>query len=186
MPGGRADPSVGYANAVGPSARYRSLTKHLALASAAALLHLWQRLRDGNLSLDELAALGATSLSAADQRATVLADLYLAHQLKVRPLGLAAPSATDRLTQAIQTAASDVGTNPADALDRLGRAQPLQTGQTALNQGMRAHRVRGWTRVTGGSPCVVCAGLADGTVLSPSTVMYSHAGCSCVSEPVSD
>jgi hypothetical protein len=184
MPGGPADPSLSWADVSGPSAKYRLLTRKVSFASAAALMALWQRFTDGDLTEDDLATLGATSLQSANEHSATLADLYLAHLLRVEPLGLAAPADAGRLHQAVSTAASEQGTNPADALDRLGRAEPLQTGQKLLTDGMKKHGVSGWTRKTGGSPCQMCADLADGTVLSPDTEMLSHAGCSCVPEPV--
>jgi hypothetical protein len=185
MPGGPAPASQDYATVDGRAARYRTLTRRLATASAAALLALWQRLEDGTLASDDLVMLGASSVLTANGQAYNLADLYLAHTLRARPLGMTAPADLPRLQQAVGTAASDQGTNPADALRRLGQSEPLQSGQTALTTGMKQHGVRGWTRQTGGASCQVCADLADGTVLSPDTSMWAHPGCSCVPQPVS-
>jgi hypothetical protein len=186
MPGGPAPASQDYATVDGPAVRYRTLTRRLADASAAALLALWQRLQDGALTTDDLAALGASSMQAANSQAYTLADLYLAHVLTARPLGLSAPADLPRLRQAVSTAASEQGTNPADALHRLGRSEPLRSGQTAMTTGMQDHGVRGWTRHTGGRACQVCADLANGAVLAPTTSMWTHPGCSCVPQPVNE
>jgi hypothetical protein len=184
VPGGPAPASQDYATVSGLAARYRTLTRRLATASAAALLALWQRMQDGDLTADDLALLGASAITASNSQAYGLADLYLAHVLRTPPLGLSAPVATERLRQAVTTAASPEGTNPVDSLRRLGQSEPLRSGQTALTSGMERHGVRGWTRHTGGSSCQVCADLADGTVLSPRTQMWTHPGCSCVPQPV--
>lgn len=187
MPGGLADPKTDdWAVAEGPAARYRALTRHLAAATAAGLLELWRRTRDGQLTDDDLADIGSSAVVTANMRGASLADLYLAHLLGGAVIGLTAPPDTDRLAQAIKTAASDDGTNPQDALGRLGQSEPLRASQLALTDGMRRREVRGWTRVTSGAPCVVCAGLADGSVMPPDVDMYHHPGCSCVAQPVSD
>jgi hypothetical protein len=149
------------------------------------MLALWQRLQDGALTTGDLVTLGAASIQTVNSQAYGLADLYLAHTLRARPLGLTPPAELPRLQQAMTTAASDQGTNPQDALRRLGQSEPLRSGQTALTTGMKEHGVRGWTRQTGGSSCQVCADLADGTVLPPSVPIWSHPGCSCVPQPVS-
>jgi hypothetical protein len=186
MPGGPAPSSQDYATVFGLAARYRTLTRRLSTSSAAALLALWQRMQDGDFTADDLPLLGAAAITASNTQAYGLADLYLAHVLRTSPLGLSAPVDTGRLQQAVSTAASEQGTNPADSLRRLGQSEPLRSGQTALTTGMKQHRVGGWTRQTGGQSCQVCADLADGTVLSPDTQMWSHPGCSCVPQPVTE
>jgi hypothetical protein len=186
MPGGPADPTViSWAPVEGPAARYRDLKLRLAGMTAAALLRLFQHMQSGALTDDEVATMGATSIVGANTQAATLADLYLAHVLDKPPLGLSVPPDTGRLELAMRTAVSDVGTNPTDALTRLGRSEPLRTAQTSLQTGMKRHQVSGWTRVTGGTPCQMCADLADGTVLSPDTEMLTHNGCSCVQQIVS-
>jgi hypothetical protein len=187
MPGGPADPSaISWKPVEGPAARYRDLKLRLAGVTAAALLRLYQHMQSGALTADEMITLGATSVVGANTQAVQLADLYLAHVLDTVPLGLTVPADTGRLEQAMRTASSDDGTNPTDALTRLGRSEPLSTAQSSLQVGMRTRGVSGWTRVTGGSPCQMCADLANGAVLPPSVDMISHNGCSCVQQIVSD
>lgn len=179
MPGGPADPSTGYDTVSGPAVRYRTLTRNLAASTAAAVLALWRQQSDW---FDT----GAVLIAGANEKAASLADLFLAHLLQTSPLGLSANPDTARLAQALKTAASDEGTNPADALFRLGRSEPLAASQTSLQTGMRAHRVSGWTRQTGGASCQMCADLANGAVMSIDTEMITHPGCSCVAAPVTE
>lgn len=187
MPGGPADPSqVTWKPAEGAALHYRARKLQLAGLTAAALLRLWDHVQNGVLTEDDMVTMGATSVAAANTQAATLADLYLAHLLELPPLGLTVLPDTDRLSTAILTAASDQGTNPTDALTRLGRAEPLSTAQSTLQTGMRDRQVSGWTRVTGGSPCQMCADLANGAVLPVSVDMATHPGCSCSQSPVSD
>jgi hypothetical protein len=162
------------------------LKLHLAGLTAAALLRLYEHMQTGALTADDMIALGATVIVGANSQAATLADLYLAQVLSKPPLGLTVPAEDSRLKQAVTTAMGEQGTNPTDALSRLGRSEPLGTAQTSLQTGMRERKVHGWTRKTGGSPCQMCADLANGAVLSVRTPMATHKGCSCVQEPVTE
>jgi hypothetical protein len=67
---------------------------------------------------------------------------------------------------------------------RLARGESLAAGQRAYTEGMTRRKVRGWTRVTGPTPCPLCAGLAArAEVLPASHRMARHTGCSCVQRP---
>lgn len=187
MPGGQADPSQqDWTEAIGAALAYRAVVRAVARKSASALTLLWDRMRAGKLTDADLAEIGATTLAAANTQASMLADVYLAHVLGKPTIGLVADTSADRLSKAITTAASPEGTNPADALDRLGRSEPLRQAQVSLHDGMTERQVAGWTRETGGSPCQICAKLANGQILSPATVMWHHPGCSCVQRVVNE
>lgn len=189
MPGGQADEAVQYSVATGAPGNFRTLIRTLAAQTARGLLlHLGQH-NAGNLSRDELAVAGGTLLLTANEHAATLADIYVASMLRAQPLGLASPIAdADRLHDVILTAADpDSGTNPADALSRLGTSEPSRSAQRTTTEALRGHGARGWRRAAGGGRvCPVCAAMANGEVLPATAEMYTHPGCSCVAVPVAD
>lgn len=188
MPGGPADPNqVKWTVVSGTAASYRSLSRHLASATAGALLALYAKLTDKQLTGSELISAGAVLIASANQRAASLADLHLAQQLQTAPLGLQSATADPlRLETALDTALSDTGNAPQISLPLVGESEPLHAGQLAMTDGMQKHGVRGWTRGASATACVYCASLADGSVLPPSVQMASHAGCSCTQMVVTD
>ncbi len=182
--------------------RYRAATLRLAGTSESAVLSLWSRYQAGQLDEAQFRTLAAAVIAAHNARAVTLADLALAAVLAVElarlvvPLGLLATDDRPRLREALGTLlarAAALELPGADAVERsdaelammarIARSEPLAAGQGTFQRGMQRRRVPGWTRGTGPAPCPVCAGLADGTVLAPSTVMYTHRGCSCVMIP---
>lgn len=182
MPGGQPEPGFHFQRAAGQSALFRSTLRQLAAATASALLGLLGSTDDQ----DQLVTVGAAALAAANERAASVADLYLAVMLNSSPIGLGARDIdAGRLENALRIAIDpNQGIAPDLQVDRLARAEPLRAGQHALTDGMTRLDVPGWTRVTGGDACVVCAGFADGEVRPPSVDMYVHPGCSCVAQPV--
>jgi len=185
--------------------RYRDATLRLSGSSEAAVLSLWQRYEAGGLDEAQFRELAAGVIAAHNARAVTLADLALAAVLSVElgrltpPLGLLAADDRPRLRAALGTLLGRAGSlelpgaSTAERSDaetamvaRIARAEPLYSGQSSFRAGMQRRRVPGWTRGTGPAPCPVCAGLADGTVLSPSTAMYTHRGCSCFQIPTTE
>lgn len=185
MPGGGADEDDDgeWLQATGGEKQLRSAWRGLAVATASSLLVLYGRNRSDRSAF---AAAGAAALAVSNQRAASLADVYLARLLRTEPLGVVARDAdAGRLEQALLTASDpDVGATPEAAVERLGQAEPLRSGQLGLTDGMVQHGLEGWTRVASGSPCVICANLSDGSILPADVEMYSHVGCSCVARPV--
>lgn len=139
-----------------------------------------ESLRD-QLDGDELVAVAAAVIMLGKAKTSALADATLAALLGRGPLGLAPdPSEEPRLRLAVLTV--EVEEDDRVRLARLGRSETLSGAQEAWGEGLRRHRVAGWTRGTFGG-CPVCTGLADGTILGPDTAMYRHPGCRCVQLP---
>lgn len=149
-------------------------------------------------------AAGAAVVARAASRAVMAADLSLAAVVAPPgapplPLGLLPVDGTaDRAARGLTTLLGTLdGAPPSDpelaALRRepitaravrLARAESLAAGQGAYTRGMTAHGVPGWVRVTGPTPCPLCAGLAlRAEVLPPDHRMAKHTGCSCVQKP---
>lgn len=149
---------------------------------------------------------GAAVVARAASRATAAADLSLATVLAEPgrppvPLGLL--PADDVATHARSGLVTLLDTLPGDPLAdddgaaaaerrqpitaravRLARNESLTAGADAYTEGMTLRAVPGWVRVTGPTPCPLCAGLAAGDeVLPPQARMARHVGCSCVQRP---
>jgi hypothetical protein len=171
---------------------YRDLVARLGERTAEQVTAIHRSYLDGDLDHDEAVGLIATFVTAANERATVLADLGLAATLTValgaavRPLGLRRPPGDlQRLTKAAGTllAIKDV---TADRVARLGRSEPLTAAQEARGQGLaRSTLVEGWTRAVSGSGCELCTWWArEGRVWRPDHPMPTHPGCTCSQTPV--
>jgi hypothetical protein len=170
-------------------APYQRATQRLADSSGRALSASYDALTRGDLSEQEFLDLGAGQLTAANAKATAMADDAVASYwsaVRGEPtptLGLGVePGTTKRLHNGIKVTIRRP--NPPMRVARIGRAEPLDAGQRASLRAMRAHRVGGWTRVTTGEACPLCTGLADGSVYPPTTSMITHPGCDCIAEPV--
>ncbi len=183
--------------------RYRDRALRLAGSSESAVLALWSRYEAGQLDEAQFRDLAAAVIAAHNARATTLADLALAAVLSAE-LGKLTPalgllqSADDRprLAAALGTlldragslelpgaAAAERSAAERAMVVRIARSEPLDAAQVTFQRGMQRRRVPGWTRGTGPKPCPLCSSLADGTVMSPSTRMARHKGCSCYQIP---
>ncbi len=149
-------------------------------------------------------AAGSAVVARAASRAVTAADLSLAAALAPAgtpplPLGLLPdPIVAARARKGLTTLLATLPGDPPDDGEtaavrrepitaravRLARAESLAAGVEAYTEGMTRRRVPGWTRVTGPTPCPLCAGLAGrDEVLPASHRMARHAGCSCVQRP---
>ncbi len=171
---------------------YRDLVAQLGEATAARVVALWKSYLEGLLDHDEAVELIAASIAAANERATVLADLALTATLTVAtrsvvtPAGLTRPADDPkRLAKAARTllAIKDV---TEERVARLGRSEPLNAAQEARGAGIAKSRlVDGWTRSVSGSGCQLCTWWRrDGRVWPADHTMPRHKGCTCTQTPV--
>lgn len=182
--------------------RYRDRALRLAGSSESAVLALWSRYEAGQLDDEQFRAVAGAIIAAHNARATTLADLALAAVLSaelgrlVVPLGLLPTDDRPRLREALGTllgrarglelpgaAAADRSAAETAMVGRIARSEPLDAAQVTFQRGMQRRRVPGWTRGVGPKPCSLCSSLANGAVLSPSTPMARHKGCSCYQIP---
>jgi len=182
--------------------RYRDGALQLSGQAEAAVVGLWERREAGQLNDAQFKALAAGVIAAANARAVTLADLALSAVLTaelgkvIPPLGLLPTDDGPRLAAAIPTlldraaglalpgaAAAERATAERAMVARMARSEPLDAASATFQRGMQRRRVPGWTRGTGPKPCPLCTSLADGAVLSPSTPMARHKGCSCYQIP---
>lgn len=84
---------------------------------------------------------------------------------------------------------------PFEASSTAGRARAVRAATTEIDgtadRTLTAalvgdRRVAGWRRVTSGSACGACLGLADGDIEPPATPLLRHPHCRCTKEPVVD
>lgn len=171
---------------------YRDLVAKLGEATADRVVAIWTSYLEGDLIHDEAVDLIALTITAANERATVLADLGLAAMLTVAtrsvvlPHGLTRPTDdTQRLTKAARTllAIKDV---TVERIARLGRSEPLTAAQQARGDALaKSTSVEGWTRSVSGSGCQLCTWWRrDGRVWPKDHPMPTHKGCSCTQTPV--
>jgi len=171
---------------------YRERLHGLSSATAAAIAPLVDAYQRGGLEDTEFAAAVATVIAAGNAKAAALADLTLAHLLGKPPAGTVAPAADlARLREAVGTITAEFVPNEPGLLsrltvriDRLGASAPLEAAQLSWQTGLRVRRIPGWTRLAAAGACRLCTSLADGTILSPSTPMVTHPGCTCTAMPV--
>lgn len=182
---------------------YRDRALRLSGQAEDAVLSLWRRREAGQLDDEQFRALAAAVIAAHNARAVTLADLALAAVLSaelgrlVVPLGLLPTDDRPRLREALGTllgragalelpgaAAAERSAAATAMVGRIARSEPLDAAQVTFQRGMQRRRVPGWTRGTGPKPCQLCSSLANGAVLSPSTPMARHKGCSCFQIPV--
>ncbi len=171
---------------------YRDLVVRLGEKTAATVVALWRSWLDGDLDHDETVGLIASTITAANERATVLADLGLAATLTlatrtpVVPLGLSRPAGdVQRLQKAAGTLLGIEGVT-VGRVARLGRSEPLNAAQQARGEGItRSRLLSGWTRSLSGSGCELCQWWSrDGRVWPDTVPLQTHKGCTCSQTPV--
>ena len=147
-----------------------------------AAFESWQA---GRITEGEFVAVVAAFLTAADSRATALADTALAAFLSaatgrpVAALGTVPPDLDHRPRIGELVAAGAAG----EQWRSYGRGSALARAQDAYSEAMTARQVPGWTRQVNQGACALCRDLA-GTVLPGDVPMYHHKGCGCVQRPV--
>lgn len=176
---------------------YQQRTEANATSTAAQVAAVVAAYRLARIDTPELPQWVATTIRAGAARAVSLADRALSFQLATtigRPVpavGLTLPTemATSISTGVATVVDESAQADPADEelenrLERLAKAAPLDAGQQAHQEAMRAQGVPGWTRQLDSDPCELCRALADGTVIPIRKTMVRHPGCSCVAVPV--
>lgn len=171
---------------------YRDLVDKLGQATADRVVAIWASYLEGLLDHDEAVDLIAVTITAANERATTLADLGLAATLTVAtrtpvvPQGLRRPAGDlSRLAKAATTllGIKDV---TEERIARLGRSEALNAAQDARSAGIGQSRlVRGWTRSLSANACQLCRWWwRDGRVWPADVAIQRHKGCSCTQTPV--
>lgn len=180
------------------STYFDTLTR-LAARSVAVALALLELHDSGDLDEGEFAAYAAAAVLAHNTRAAAVADLAVAADLTralnrpIAPLGVRIPEGErERLVGALVTIqAGEPGDDPERAVqrrrmrvERLADAEPRTAARNARGEAIgRSRHANGWTRSTNPGACKACIGLADGTVLSARTHMWTHTGCGCAQQP---
>lgn len=184
---------------------FRSALVALRTRAVLAVATLWKAM----VSVDRLARIGdfgtlaALVVEAAQRQGVALAALHASGILRTPPSGIdpgrfvGNPSTSAPLPAVLASSSIYVrhalatGHDEAVALERgLHRATRItstevtRAGTDALAE--LARDTSGWRRVTGPSPCAICAGLADGTVNRWDEAVSAHPHCSCVQEVVTD
>lgn len=165
---------------------YTARVDAIAASTAKAVAQLDRSRQAGRVSLDEFLDGAETLVLSAVQQAAAVADAALAQRLTqlrrqdTAPLGLSA----DPPPWVRRELADAVGLS--EDLGLVVRATTRQAGQQVFSQGLQDHGVAGWRRVTSGSDCRVCTGLAAAPFLPSRIVMYTHKGCGCHPEPIID
>jgi len=171
---------------------YRDLVQRLGEATAERVVAIWSSYVEGDLTHGEALDLIAVTIAAANERATVLADLGLAATLTmttrtpVLPHGLTRPQRdVQRLHRAARTLLSITDVSE-ERVARLGRSEPLTAAQEARGDGLaKSTLVDGWTRNVSGSACQLCTWWSrDGRVWPKDHTMPRHKGCTCTQTPV--
>ena len=189
-------------------------TEALAAATAAQMLALYAALQAGGLTPTAASEAMAAVVNVANAAATTLADLFVTAQIEVAageptpPTGIAPADDSERLGKAVTTILDDLDdaadepaedtedeedsadTDPVDTaamrLERLARAEPLDTGQAVTVEIInRLPRVEGWKRVLDADPCERCQRWAeDGRVFPKDAHFKRHLNCNCQQEIV--
>lgn len=171
---------------------YKDLVGRLGEATADRVVAIWDRYASGDLTHDEAVELIALTVTGANERAAVLADLGLAATLTVATgtvvlaTGRRRPASDlGRLRTAAATLLGIEDVTP-ERVARLGRSEPLEAAQTARGDALAKSRlVEGWTRNIDGDPCELCQWWSrDGRVWPKDHVMPRHKGCTCTQTPV--
>ncbi|MFV2143213.1 hypothetical protein [Isoptericola sp. G70] len=166
---------------------YREALKNLSGDTEARVLAVYAALEAGDIAPEAAAAVIAALVTKGNARAVGLADVALAANLTValrRPvatLGLSLPiGEPKRLHKAASTLLGIDGITP-ERVARLGRVEPLETGQRAYADGVaRSGVVTGWVRNMDGDPCQLCKWWSrDGRVWPADHPFQHHKGCSC-------
>lgn len=195
---------------------YQAQTEALAAATAAQMLALYAALQAGGMGSGDATAAMAAVVNVANAAATTLADLFVTAQIEVAagqpapPTGIAPADDSERLAKAVATILDELDDDTADEpaedtddgedstdatdpvetaamrLERLARAEPLDTGQSVTVEIInRLPRVEGWTRVLDADPCERCQRWAeDGRVFPKDAHFKRHLNCNCQQEIV--
>jgi len=176
--------------------RVQAASRRLADATAAQVEGLWARVDAGALSVPAFRAAASAVVARANARGVALADIGLTAEVmrqlgrRAVPLGLT-PTAVQvdqsRMRADIDRVLDrhgDPADSPVAGLGDWARSEPLLTVATAVQAGLVARRVGGWTRQLAGTSCARCTAWADGVVRSAGTRMARHKGCDCIQQPV--
>lgn len=155
---------------------------------------LWERYRDGRITLEEFLDLGAVLVATANGQARAVARLSLAAYVTRqtgRPLRLedTGDDATEAELARISSGLETIATVPDTALERLERlagAEPLAAGVAAYAIATRqTPGATGWERITDSDPCELCQWwAANSPKFRPNAKMPTHPNCACVPAPV--
>lgn len=187
---------------------YQDQTEALAASTAASVLELYSAMLAGGMTPTAASEAMAAVVNVANAAATTLADLFVTAQIEVAvgqpapPTGIAPTDEGPRLVKAVETILDDLddevedtddpteGTESAEThpvetaairLERLARAEPLESGHVAVEVVIeRLPQAEGWTRVLDADPCERCQRWAeDGRVFPKDHHFKRHLNCNC-------
>ncbi len=186
---------------------YQQRTEALAASTAASVLALYAALQAGGLPPAQAVEVIAAVVNTANAAATTLADVFTSAQVEAvtslpqPPTGIAPTDDGVRLIKAVETILADLpepgptqeraeepdpAETAANRLERLARAEPLDTGQAVTVEIVnRLPVVEGWTRKLDADPCERCVRWAeDGRVFPKDHHFKRHLNCNCQQEIV--
>lgn len=193
-----------------PVETYQAQTEALAVSTVAAALAAYAASLDGEMPTPDAVLLIAALVNRANAAAVTLADAFVSAHVE-QVTGVAAPAvgvvpvdATERLVAAVQVIlveaepkgvrrvdTPDTPVEPAPdrvapRIERLARAEPLQTAQAAVIEVITEQpQVIGWRRAMDADPCELCRWWwSGGRIYKPTTVFRTHPNCNCQPEPV--
>jgi hypothetical protein len=165
---------------------YQLETDHLSSRTQAEVLAVYGRWVAGEIDPDTAVLLIAGIVNRANAAATALADVWLVAQIEAQSgiattaAGLIAVDDSERLVKAVTTIL-DEPDSVDTRLDRLARAEPLESAHQATTDGIKAQPlVEGWTRAMDADPCQLCRWWwREGRVWPKEHPFQRHKGCNC-------
>lgn len=155
-----------------------------------AVLGLWARWEEGDITEDQFRALATAALARHGAKGAALADAALAAALTmlIGSVMVATGDMEDPSEGAAAAVEETLGSeayrrDPSAAVAVMGSAFAAAAMQDTYSKGMRDQGVGFWVRVPNPGACEMCQDLAD-AVMPASVDMYHHRGCSCVQRPV--
>ncbi len=167
---------------------YRDDQVRLADQSQQQVANLYAAYQTGKLTHEQFKAAALQVMLVMMAAANKLADVTLAKLVsqnigtEVVATGVVSSDASDRLDKALDTVLANPNSDM--AIRRLANSATLEAAQLGWGNALRNQPgVNAWTRQTRPGACDICQKLT-GSVLSLSTPMYHHPGCTCIQKPV--
>ena len=165
---------------------YQMDTGRLSDQTRAEVLAVYAQWLAGEIDADTAVLVIAGIINRANAAATALADVWLVAQIEEQSgiatttAGLIARDDSERLVKAVTTILDEPDSIDT-RLDRLARAEPLETAHQATTEAMQAQPlVEGWTRAMDADPCQLCRWWwREGRIWPKDHPFQRHKGCNC-------
>lgn len=162
----------------------------LSAQAQKAVLSLWERWSEGDITDDQFKALAAAALARYGAKGAAVADVALTASLTslIGSVIVATGDLADPADGAMEAVNDTLDSeafkrDPSGAVAVMGSAFALAAMQEAYSRGMRDQGVELWVRVPNAGACQMCQDLAD-AYMPASVDMYHHKGCGCIQKPV--